>query len=157
MGDESLPGRFAAAQQLYGAIDNTSLAGSDPALQAQIAAALGGFEGVSDMARALSLFSSNEDLDDVATHHLKYLLVDYYVGRLLLKVLPAADSGGASAAGHAVCITSLKKADMHLASFRASLEELGLDADVDVAEDDGTGTLRGVGGALGGVLYAQRP
>ena len=65
MTDESLPGRFAAAQQLYGAIDNTSLAGNDPALQAQIAAALGGFEGVSDMARALSLFSSNEDLDDV--------------------------------------------------------------------------------------------
>ncbi|KAI1177933.1 TAP42-like family protein [Nemania sp. FL0916] len=59
---------------------------ASPTYQEDVAAALQSYEACAHMIESISLFSSNESLEDIATSDLPYLLVLYYVAELLQKV-----------------------------------------------------------------------
>lgn len=68
-----------------------------------------------------SVFSSNEQLDDVNTSDLRYLLTHYYVGSLLLKLVVARDQR----------LTLLRRARAHMSVFIGRCKQLGLFSDAD--------------------------
>ena len=96
---DSLTGRYADAVRRYEAIEASNKAGCDPEYQADVEGALHAMHTVAVMVRQLALFSDNESVDDATTEDLKYLLVDFYIGKLLLKVVPSAASAAAATAG----------------------------------------------------------
>ncbi|KAJ3171820.1 hypothetical protein HK101_011225 [Irineochytrium annulatum] len=85
--ERSLKTVFREADELYQSIESSSLSSNDPALQKDIARALQCFQDCSSMVRSLSIFSSNEVLDDINTSDLRYLLVDFYIGVLYQKIV----------------------------------------------------------------------
>ena len=77
---------FRKAQALYNDIEGTSLSGNDPKLQERITQALALCEAALRQVTALSVFSQNELVDDINTGDLRYLLLPFYRGELLLRV-----------------------------------------------------------------------
>lgn len=81
----SIKSEFLAGQELFSAIEDSSLSSSDQKYQEMVKTAIQHLLTVSTLIDKLSLFSANETLEDINTKDLKYLLVDYYLGELLLK------------------------------------------------------------------------
>jgi len=78
---------FLRAQKLYGDVESSRLGGADAALQRQVGEALALCEVALKQVVGLSVFSSNEMVDDVNTGDLKYLLLPFYRGELLQRVV----------------------------------------------------------------------
>ena len=80
--DEAIPLSllFRRAQAAYTEVDESTLSGSDPKLQRRVAEGLAASERALKQLVALSVFSPNEELDDVNTGDLKYLLLPFYRG-----------------------------------------------------------------------------
>ncbi|CAM6083092.1 unnamed protein product [Calypogeia fissa] len=71
---------FERGQELYAVAESSAL---DPD---QVARAVGLFERCQELIDKLSLFSSNEEKEDISTGDLKFLLVPYYLGFLTEKL-----------------------------------------------------------------------
>ncbi|KAB8342910.1 hypothetical protein FH972_022507 [Carpinus fangiana] len=71
----------AQRQKLENAFDSTSAT-----FQENLAAAIAKYEQCVKIAREVSLFSSNETLEDVASVDLQYFLLHYYAAELILRV-----------------------------------------------------------------------
>lgn len=74
----TLPQRFHKAEQLFLSLDRLS----PDKVQEACASAVGQFSLCDAAVRRMSIFSSNEELDDFATSELKYLFIDYYLAQL---------------------------------------------------------------------------
>ena len=81
-GDVSLPALFTEATDLYDSIEESELNSGDPKLQADVAAAAALFARCDMMIRRAAVFSRNEELDDVKTADLPYLLARIRLLRL---------------------------------------------------------------------------
>ena len=77
---------FRKAQAYYNDVEGTSLSGNDPKLQEQITQGLALSEAALRQVSTQSVFSQNELVDDLNTGDLRYLLLPFYRGELLLRV-----------------------------------------------------------------------
>ena len=77
---------FRLAQNLYTTVDTSSLAGNDDSLQKQILEGLAFTEAALLAVEKQSIFSPNELGEDINTADLKYLLLPFYRGELMLRV-----------------------------------------------------------------------
>ena len=86
MDNLSLGELFKSGQALITELEATSLASVDVTYQAKVHDGLARLERANDLVRQLSIFSSNEILDDINTHDLQFLLIPIYLGDLTLKI-----------------------------------------------------------------------
>eukprot|EP01112_Ceratiomyxa_fruticulosa_P001908 TRINITY_DN1205_c0_g1_i2.p1 TRINITY_DN1205_c0_g1~~TRINITY_DN1205_c0_g1_i2.p1 ORF type:complete len:354 (+),score=74.41 TRINITY_DN1205_c0_g1_i2:276-1337(+) len=85
--EDNLPLFFKSTQSLYHSIDNSSLDSRDPQLIADIRKCLDDFKKIHDIAQKTGVVvSRGEELDDVTTESLRYVLVPYYIAELELKI-----------------------------------------------------------------------
>ncbi|PIA19122.1 TAP42-like protein [Coemansia reversa NRRL 1564] len=77
---------FARAQQQLKAINNTALASGSEEYQNMVSALVRQLRLCLDQIHSLSLFSSNESVDDYSTSELKLILANAYLGEVLQKV-----------------------------------------------------------------------
>ncbi|KAI9021928.1 TAP42-like protein [Hyaloraphidium curvatum] len=85
----SLQDKFRDGVDAYSRIETTSLSSSDARYQELVAEAVQLFTDCMQMVRSLSLFSSNESVEDLGTGDLPLLLVDAYLADLVPKQLQA--------------------------------------------------------------------
>lgn len=88
---------FDAAHVAVLEIENSDAASSDARLQRRIVEAVRQLEWATIAASRLDLFSSNEDVEELPTSSLKFLLLPAYLGRLTNK--KSVDAAAASATG----------------------------------------------------------
>lgn len=81
----SLQGRFLTAEALLKKIKGGKLPSGDAKTQELVGRCLAGLRLCTKMVAEQALFSSNEDADDINTAHLKFLLLPYYTGDILLR------------------------------------------------------------------------
>eukprot|EP00962_Isochrysis_galbana_P056317 scaffold28233_cov112-Isochrysis_galbana.AAC.3 len=112
-----LSGCFARLQAAYKEIDDSHLPGGDPKLQRRIAEGLVLAERCSELISHLSVFSSNEELEDINTGDLKYLLVPFFRGELLLRVQEAEEQGS-----HEDRLDQLKRGSRALTLFLEDIQ-----------------------------------
>ncbi|KAJ2374374.1 Type 2A phosphatase-associated protein 42, partial [Coemansia sp. RSA 2603] len=84
--ESSLAVNFARAQSKLQAINNTSLASSSEEYQKQARNLIELLRTCSSQVDSLSLFSSNETVEDYSTSELKLILVNAYLGEALQKL-----------------------------------------------------------------------
>ena len=78
--------KFDTAQALHESLQNGGLASSDPEYQKQVQTALLSFMAVNKSCSQQGTFSDNEELADIKTADLKFLITPYYIADLLLAV-----------------------------------------------------------------------
>jgi len=78
---------FRLAQASYTAVDDSSLPGNDEGLQKRVLEGLGQCEAALLNVERQAIFSPNELGEDINTGDLKYLLLPFYRGELLLRVV----------------------------------------------------------------------
>ncbi|KAJ3330297.1 hypothetical protein HDU76_006014 [Blyttiomyces sp. JEL0837] len=94
--NKSLREEFQDAQKLFLNLENSELSSTDPKYQASsanfhfisrtdVAKAMELFERCARLVQSLSMFSSNEEVEDINTSDLRFLLVEFYLGELELK------------------------------------------------------------------------
>ncbi|KAI7849282.1 TAP42-like protein [Circinella umbellata] len=86
MDNLSLGELFKTGQALINELEETSLPSIDLTYQTKVRDGLGRLERANDLVRQLSVFSSNEILDDINTQDLRFLLIPIYLGGLTLKI-----------------------------------------------------------------------
>eukprot|EP00937_MAST-01D_sp_MAST-1D-sp2_P002017 g2017.t1 len=129
---DTLSARFGAAVDLFEAVEASTKAGADPGFQAQVCEALVAVDALCAMVDELSLFSSNEDLDDASTGSLPFLLLDFYAGKLEMKVVSEPDAGPEGR------MAQLRRAMARLTCFEGWCERLAVPA-VDGEDSDAVG------------------
>ena len=77
---------FRKVQGLYSGIESSDLSGSDPELQRRLREALALCEVALMQVVHLDVFSKNEVLEDVNTGDIKFILLAFYRGEMLLKL-----------------------------------------------------------------------
>jgi immunoglobulin-binding protein 1 len=82
----SLSAEFNKAEILFHEIENSSLSPTDPQYRSRLQLAIRQCELVWELVQRADLVSKNEDIDDVTTFSLRYLIIPYYVGILYTKV-----------------------------------------------------------------------
>ena len=103
---------FRRLQAVHREVDESALAGSDPKLQRLVAEGLALAQRCALLVRQLAVFSPNEELQDINTGDLKYLLVPFFEGELLLRVQDPEESGE-----HELRLKQLKQASRILTLF----------------------------------------
>ncbi|KAG9287002.1 hypothetical protein G9A89_022966 [Geosiphon pyriformis] len=83
----SLGELFSTGEALYKKLENSQLSTSDTKYQEDVRRALECFSHCGNMVENLSLFSTNETLDDINTNDLRFLLVEAYLGSLTTKLI----------------------------------------------------------------------
>lgn len=81
----SLSELFNRGQRIFINVRESTLASADPQLQSQIEEAIAYLERASDLVQRLGIFSENEFLDDINANDLRFLLVNAYLGSLILQ------------------------------------------------------------------------
>ena len=81
----SLQEQFLTAEALLKQIKGGKFPSGDDKTQELVRRCLAGLQRCTKMVAEQALFSSNEDADDVNTAHLKFLLLPYYTGDILLR------------------------------------------------------------------------
>jgi hypothetical protein len=94
----SLQQRFIATEELVRQVRNSELASNDPTQQGRVKKALLGLRRCAAMVRAGSVFSANEEADDIKTSDLKLLLIPHYTAEMTL--LQGTPGGAVRAASH---------------------------------------------------------
>ncbi|RKP27631.1 TAP42-like protein [Syncephalis pseudoplumigaleata] len=89
---------FRQGQASYRALEDSPLSSGDAEFQRQLEEAIAKFEACARDVQALSLFSDNETLDDLATGHLRFVLLDAYLAELTIKRTNQRDSDPSSGA-----------------------------------------------------------
>lgn len=75
----SLKSLYESVMRLYQEIQSVNLEGKD----ALISKALSSADEVTRIIGSEGMFSKNEEIDDISTYSLKYLLITYYRGRIV--------------------------------------------------------------------------
>lgn len=81
----SLSELFNRGQGIYISVQESNLASADPKLQSQIEQGIAFLERASDLVQRLGIFSENEFVDDINANDLRFLLVNAYLGSLVLQ------------------------------------------------------------------------
>ena len=81
----SLSELFNRGQGAYISVQESNLASADPQLQSQIEQGIAFLERASDLVQRLGIFSENEFVDDINANDLRFLLVNAYLGSLVLQ------------------------------------------------------------------------
>ncbi|KAG4074025.1 hypothetical protein HA402_014230 [Bradysia odoriphaga] len=84
--DRKLEDIFEEAYNLYNGFDDCVDPTNSPDFQRKIKKSIGLFEEATKLVSLTGLFSSNEEYEEIATDHLKYLLLPYFLGQLTLKI-----------------------------------------------------------------------
>ena len=84
--DELQP-KFVEAQQLFQKIDDSSMASTDARFQDEVKRCISLMTECRALVKSQSVFSKGEEVEDVNTEDLKYLLVEYYMGQLELNLV----------------------------------------------------------------------
>ncbi|KAN0050049.1 hypothetical protein ACTA71_003149 [Dictyostelium dimigraforme] len=77
---------FTWGQKIYIELDESSMSTSDPEYQKQVKSSITHFFTASMNVSKQQIFSKNEELEDIRTDSLKYLLIPYYLSELYLKI-----------------------------------------------------------------------
>ncbi|KAI8852013.1 TAP42-like family-domain-containing protein [Chytridium lagenaria] len=85
--ESSLKDKFLKTQSLYQRIEDSELPSKDASFQSDVRTAIKHFEECTSMVRSLAIFSLNETVEDINTSDLSFLLIDYYLAELELKVI----------------------------------------------------------------------
>lgn len=88
---DTLSSLLSQAVQRFEAIETTNLPSVSPDLQQQIQTLLGHFEKLRHVVEARGVISKNEELEDIPTRSIPFLLIPYYQAELTLKVIHTAD------------------------------------------------------------------
>ncbi|RKP39514.1 TAP42-like protein [Dimargaris cristalligena] len=83
----SLPRAFQTAQALFREIDDSPLATNSDEYQNLVRSCIEQYQLCRRMVDQLSLFSVDEIIDDVSTFNLRYMLIDAYLGQVILKLM----------------------------------------------------------------------
>lgn len=86
LNNASLGELFISGQTILNELEDTTLASIDPEYQAKVHDALSRLERAHDLVHQLSIFSSNELIDDMNPNDMRFLLIPVYLGDLTLKV-----------------------------------------------------------------------
>jgi len=123
--DARLSGLFDVAHEALLEIEASEAASNDAGLQRRIAGAIKDLEWATIAASRLDLFSANEDVEELPTSSLKFLLLPAYLGRLTNKkaVDVGGSNGGDSGAGGAASRRRL--VDMTVVYLEDFLTRLG--------------------------------
>lgn len=89
----SLGQLFQHGQATITELEETSLASADAAYQEKVSQGLRCLSRAQALVDQLSIFSSNEILEDINTHDLRFLLIPAYLGELTLKQNDTAKRG----------------------------------------------------------------
>ncbi|TPX48020.1 hypothetical protein SeLEV6574_g02289 [Synchytrium endobioticum] len=112
----SLRTEFLRGQALFKNIEEASVASIDTAYQARVSECINCFTKCALMVRQLSLFSNNEQLDDIVTTDLRYILVDFYLGDVTLKqVSPSLNP-----------LQVINVGEMYLSRYLTTLDDYGI-------------------------------
>ncbi|XP_045776216.1 immunoglobulin-binding protein 1 [Maniola jurtina] len=84
--EESLKTLFDQAMQMFDKIENGSEATNSDAVQMSIKATIAKFEKLTNLVSLSGMFSKNEDLEELPTETLQYLLLPALLGTLSLKL-----------------------------------------------------------------------
>lgn len=85
MADQSLKGLFSSAERKRKDVESSSDSNT-ATYQQNLAAAISTYEDCLKLADRLSLFSPNETLEDLTSGDLQYLLINYHLAELILRV-----------------------------------------------------------------------
>ncbi|XP_043487349.1 immunoglobulin-binding protein 1 [Polistes fuscatus] len=77
---------FDNAFKLFNNINKTDEPTNAPKIQSDIRKAMNMFEDLTRFVSAVDMFSENETIDEIATEHLKYLLLPAFLGTLITKI-----------------------------------------------------------------------
>eukprot|EP01132_Coremiostelium_polycephalum_P011618 gene11618-14226_t len=86
LSDLSLFRAFTIGQKLYLELEESDLSSNDPDYQSKLKSAISHLVVSSIKIDRESIFSKNEDLDDIRTDSLKYVLTPYYLSELYTKL-----------------------------------------------------------------------
>ncbi|KAI8580727.1 hypothetical protein K450DRAFT_235661 [Umbelopsis ramanniana AG] len=81
----SLSELFNRGQGAYLSLKESKLASADPQFQSQVEQGIAYLEKASDLVQRLGIFSENEILEDINVNDLRFLLVNAYLGGLVLQ------------------------------------------------------------------------
>jgi immunoglobulin-binding protein 1 len=81
----SLSELFNRGQGVYLGLKDSKLASADPQFQSQVEEGITFLERASDLVQRLGIFSENEILEDINVNDLRFLLVNAYLGGLVLQ------------------------------------------------------------------------
>jgi hypothetical protein len=81
----SLSELFNRGQGVYLGLKESKLASADPQFQRQVEEGITFLERASDLVQRLGIFSENEILEDINVNDLRFLLVNAYLGGLVLQ------------------------------------------------------------------------
>ncbi|GAB5588280.1 Type 2A phosphatase-associated protein 42 [Umbelopsis nana] len=81
----SLSELYNRGQRIFINVRESTFASADPQLQSQIEEGIAYLERASDLVQRLGIFSENEFLDDINANDLRFLLVNAYLGSLILQ------------------------------------------------------------------------
>lgn len=79
---------FAEAERVYDRVEEGASIGAGVEMESIVREGLRLFDACDRRARTEALFSSNEEMDDVATEHVPLLLVDFCRARLHTMLMP---------------------------------------------------------------------
>ncbi|KAJ3215376.1 hypothetical protein HDU67_000532 [Dinochytrium kinnereticum] len=86
----SLKQKFLSTQSIYHRIEGSEVPPSDDSFQNDVRSAITGFRECVEMVRSLAIFSTNETVEDINSSDLSFLLLDYYLAEMELKVVDTA-------------------------------------------------------------------
>lgn len=87
--DRKLSDLFEEAFVLYNGFDQLDVPFNSPEYQLKVAECTALLETTTRLVSAVGLFADNETEDEIATGHLKYLLLPYFLGQLVQKKIAA--------------------------------------------------------------------
>jgi len=95
---EELRTLYTQARLDYSGIENSNKHGNDPELQEDIKRCIETFVVCDECVRKFALFSKNEDKEDVNTEDLCFVLLNYYVAKLRMKIISIEQGGSGPSA-----------------------------------------------------------
>lgn len=87
--DRKLSDLFEEAFGLYNGFEQLDAPFSSPEFQLKVSECTALLETTTRLVSAAGLFADNETEDEIATEHLKYLLLPYFLGQLVQKKIAA--------------------------------------------------------------------
>ncbi|XP_023945138.2 immunoglobulin-binding protein 1 [Bicyclus anynana] len=127
--EESLKTLYDEAMQMFDRIENGSEATNSDAVQLSIKAAIAKFEKATNLVSLSGMFSQNEDLEELPTETLQYLLLPALLGTLSLKLCSQPRKG------------VINVAEIYFKDFLQRCKDYGV-TDVEVPQTSSEGTSR---------------
>ncbi|XP_015180904.1 PREDICTED: immunoglobulin-binding protein 1b [Polistes dominula] len=114
---------FENAFKLFNNINKTDEPTNAPKVQSDIKKAMNMFENLTRFVSVVDMFSENETVDEIATEHLKYLLLPALLGTLITKICGTNDR-----------MHLIKVAEIYFVDFLKRLKAYGI-TDINIPEE----------------------